>query len=186
MPPYNTIDIIIVGLLAVGLLRGIMRGLSGELAGFIALGVALFAGYNFYEPFGIYLSQSTSMNEIQADTVSFVVILIGAMLLMWALRVILKSVMEFTFKGALERAGGAVAGLLRYAVFLSFLILLTRLFGQGTIYNHVIEDSFIGRHTSAWLLTFYEQVADYYPDLPMLPGEEPAVVPPMESEPEQP
>lgn len=166
MPPFNTIDIILTALLAVGLLRGILRGLSGELASLISLVVAGIVGWRLYPPLGMYLTESTRMTPLQADTVSFLVLLVGALILLWALRIVLKHLMEFTFKGLLERLGGGLIGLLRYAVLLSALILLVHLFGQGTVHRLVAEESFIGRHVGARLVPLYDNWAQDHPSWP--------------------
>ena len=170
MPTFNTIDLAILALLALGTVRGTFRGLSGELASTIGLVVAAVAGWHFYEPLGQYLTETTRMTPIQADTVSFVVVIGGALILLWALAIILKSIMEFTFKGGLEKVGGAVMGLVRYAVLIAALLLVTYQFATGTAREIVIHESWFGRHTTAELAPLYEELVQRYPDLPPLTG----------------
>lgn len=172
MPPFNTIDIIILALLAIGTLRGVLRGLSGELASIISLVVAAVAGWHFYRPLGEYLADTTRMNAMQADTVSFVVIIGGALILLWALSVILKSIMEFTFKGQIERIGGGMMGLARYALLIAALILVIAQFSSGSVRERVIEESWVGRHTVEQVAPMYEDLVRRYPELPPLPAPE--------------
>ncbi len=172
MPPFNTIDIIIAILLAIGALRGVLRGLSGELAGIISLGVAAFAGWHFYRPLGEYLADTTRMSAIQADTVSFIVIIGGALILLWALSIVLKSIMEFTFKGLLERIGGGIMGVVRYALIMATLVLIFSQFSRGAVRRHVIEESFIGQRAADRLVPLYEDLVRRYPELPALPDME--------------
>lgn len=169
MPPFNTVDIILAGLLAVGLLRGVLRGLSGELASIISLAAACAAGWYLYRPLGVYLNESTSLTEVQADTLSFAIIIVGALILLWALRVVLKQLMAFSFKGLLERIGGGILGTCRYAVFLVAVIGLVHLFGQGATRREVVEESFIGRHVSEQLMPIYEEWAQRHPTWPTPP-----------------
>lgn len=172
MPPFNTIDIIIIALLAIGALRGVLRGLSGELAGIISLGVAGYAGWRFYRPLGEYLADTTRMTDIQADTVSFIVIIGGALILLWALSIVLKSIMEFTFKGILERVGGGIVGVLRYAVIIAALLMIVAQFSSGAVRRHVIGESFIGQQAAERLAPLYEELVRRYPELPALPDME--------------
>jgi len=126
------------------------------------------AGWHFYRPLGEYLADTTRMTEIQADTVSFVVIIGGALILLWTLSIVLKSIMEFTFKGLFERIGGGLFGLLRYALVIAAGILLVVQFSSGAARQHVVEDSLIGRHTVAHVVPLYEDLVRRYPELPSL------------------
>ena len=174
MPPFNTVDIIIMALLGIGVLRGSMRGLSGELASVISLVVAAVAGWHFYRPLGEYLADTTRMTNVQADTVSFVVIIGGALILLWALSIVLKSIMEFTFKGWLERVGGGVMGVVRYALLLAAALLIIAQFSSGAVRQHVIKESLIGQHALERLVPLYEDLVQRYPELPALTGAEEA------------
>lgn len=171
MPAYNTVDLILLALLAIGLLRGTMKGLSGELAGIISLVVAAIAGWHFYRPLGTYLANTTRMTDIQADTVSIVVIIFGALILLWALSMLLRQIMEVTFKGLFERIGGALFGLARYAAILAALLLIISQFAGGSVRDQFVEQSFIGRHALERLVPLYRDLVQRYPDLPALSNE---------------
>ncbi len=172
MPPFNTIDIIILALLAIATLRGVMRGLSGELASLISLVVAAVTGWHYYRPLGEYLADTTRMSAMQADTVAFVVVIGGALILLWALSIVLKSIMEFTFKGEIERIGGGLMGLTRYALILAAFLIVINQFAAGALKQIVIQESFIGRHTIAQVEPLYTDLVRRYPELPALPEAE--------------
>lgn len=170
MPAFTTLDIILAGLLLVGLLRGSARGLSGELAGLIGIAVAGFAGWHLYAPLGKYLDDTTRMSALQADTVAFLIIIVGALIVLWAVSMVLKHIMEFAFKGALERFGGALIGFTRYAVILAVILLVVSQFASDERRRQITQDSLIGRHTMERIIPFYEDLVQRYPDLPALPG----------------
>lgn len=164
MPEFNTLDYILLGLLAVGLIRGTVRGLSGELAGLLGLLIAGFAAWHFYAPLGDMLAETTQLEPIQSDTVAVVVLVIGAMILLYAASMLLKQVMELTFKGGVERLGGALAGLIRYAVILAALLLVVAQFAQGTAQQLIREDSVIASRSLEILVPWYEEVLLRYVD----------------------
>ncbi len=166
MPPFNTIDIIFAGLLLVGVLRGTLRGLSGELASLLGFVAAVFIGWKMYTPLGQYLMETTQLSAFQAETVSFITILIAIMVLLWALRIVLKRIMAVTFKGLIERIGGGVLGLIRYGLFLTALILAVSLFGHQRLREEVIDASFVGRHINEQLAPRYAQWAERHPHWP--------------------
>lgn len=175
MPDYNTIDLVLLALLAIGAVRGGLRGLSGELAGLLSLALAAVAGWHYYRPLGEYLAKSTRMTDLQADTVAFVVVIICALILIWALSTVLRKVMEFTFKGLLERVGGVMVGFLRYAVILAGLLLVVSQWTQGRASHLITEESFLGRHAVERLVPMYRDLVERYPGLPALPVDEPPV-----------
>lgn len=164
-PLFNTVDIVIVALLLVGILRGTTRGLSGELASIISIAAAVFAGWYLYRPLGEYLSSTMEWSDLQADTLAFIIIIVAALILMMLVRRMLKAIMKFSFEGALERGGGALFGFVRYAVLMAALLVAIAVFGEGRLREQVVDESLIGRHAIAHLMPLYEELADRYPGL---------------------
>jgi uncharacterized membrane protein required for colicin V production len=109
--------------MTIGLIRGVMKGLSRELAGVISTAAALFAGWRLFDPVGAYLAGSTRLQDHGARMLAFLLVLVAAYLLMRVLRLILRSIMEFSFKGNIERVGGGIAGLLRVSALVAAVIL---------------------------------------------------------------
>ena len=163
------IDYVLLGFLGVGLLRGVFRGLSGELASLLGLAAAIGAAWYFRGSIGAYLSESTSLTDSQADTLSMAVLIVGGLLIFWALMIILKKIMEFSFKGPLERIGGALIGVARAAVVLAIFFILVAQFAPESVRQPVLDDSRIGREAMVHLVPVYEELVARYPQLPPLP-----------------
>ncbi len=180
---YNAVDFVLLAILLTGLFTGWKRGLSGELAGLISAGAALFAGWYYYQPASEFLLEKTRLEGAAAPVAAFVGILAGAWLAMLLLRLVLRHLMEFTFRGNIERIGGALAGLLKYAFFASALILLLGMWPNETLRRVFAENSMAGRTLADTLGPVYEELSEKYPvlKLPAGGGEEGG---PSEEEPE--
>ncbi len=187
MPAFSMVDLVIMGLLAWGTVRGVFRGLSGELARLFSLAVAVWAGWQVHDPLGQYLETTTRMDPLQANTVALVVVMACALLLMWALFALLKLVMSFSFRAGLERVGGGVAGFARHALWCAVLLLVIALWAPESIRQPVEESSYIGSQTLARLLPRYKALVARHPEWPLptvppdpIPTDEPAPADPEE------
>lgn len=168
LPQFNLVDILAMIYIVLGVVRGFLNGLSGELARLLSVVVAVAAGLHFYEPMGGYLLDHTRMGEWDpkaAYMVSFGVLLAGGWLAMRLLRVVLRHLMEFTFRGRIEKVGGALAGFLRYSVEAGAIILLLGLVPHEAMRKHFVDESFFGRPLALYVLPAYEKLAEKYPAL---------------------
>jgi uncharacterized membrane protein required for colicin V production len=176
MPAYNYIDLILTGLFAFGILRGVRHGLSGELAGLSGLAAGLAAGWYYHGPLGAYLAETTRLDGTEALLASFILVLFGGLLLMAGVSLLLRQVMELTFKGPLEYVGGGLAGGARYAVLLAIVVLAVSRLAPEATRRPVQQDSVIARQALALLNPWYDGLVDTYPDLPieLPPASDPA------------
>lgn len=158
LPHFNIVDIVIMALLLFGMIRGARKGLSGELADVISIAAAFFAGWVFYEPLGTYFRTNTRLSETGSYIAAFFAVLVGAYLLMRVLRLVLQHVMEFSFKGKIERVGGALAGLAHAGVVTASLILVVGLLPDRALHYNFVENSVFG-------LVLYERLGPVYEDL---------------------
>jgi uncharacterized membrane protein required for colicin V production len=91
------------------------------------------------------------------------------------LRVILKSIMEFAFKGALERIGGILAALLRTAIALTALLFLLSIWPHDFMHAAIREHSFTGQMLSPVFDRLTEELHIRYPNIEIFdPGAKPA------------
>lgn len=178
---FNIVDIIVVIILLLGTVRGLLKGLSGMLADVISVLAALAAGWYGFRPVGDYIVGHTRLTEQGAYIAAFALVLIGAYLLMRALRLVLRSLLEFSFKGRIERVGGALAGLIHSGVLVAVLLLFLSLWPHEAVHQVVAEESVAGRFAAERLQPFYESLAEKYPVL-RFPREQPEE--PEELEPE--
>ena len=172
---FNIVDIAVVILILFGLVRGYMKGLSGELAGLLSAAVAVVGGWYGYRPLGNYLAENTRLSDSAANAAAFTLALVGAYLLMRILRLVLRSLMEFSFKGKIEKIGGLLAGGIRMTVVTGALVLLMALLPHEGTHRLVAEESVFGSSIFNTLGPVYEKMLEEHPELQIRQKEYPAV-----------
>ncbi len=171
---FSYVDLVALALILLGIVRGFVKGLSGELAGLISAAVAAIAGFKFYRPLGEYFLRSTHLSEAAAYSAAFATVTLGSYALMRILRFLLRHMMEFSFKGRLERLGGALVGGLSVAVTVIVFVFIMGILPSSTLHSLFAQDSFLGRTVCSKLGPVYERLSEKYPAL-QIPanGEEP-------------
>lgn len=179
---FNLLDIFAAVYLLFGLLRGLKRGLSGELARLASMAFILFAGWRMYVPLGEKIAEVTRLTDEQSLLAGFALTILAAGVSMILLRLVLKNILEFTFKGKLEKIGGMVAGFLRSSVLIALIVIPLGLSPIPYLQRTVAEESLVGSTIIHYLVPVYQQVAEDNPDLglPDIPG-----APETEEEPEE-
>ncbi|MBU0679016.1 MAG: CvpA family protein [Verrucomicrobia bacterium] len=166
MPAFNIADIVIVAVIALGAIRGFVRGLSGELSSVISTVVAVFAGVYLYRPLGNYVGEYTRMKGDMAYATAFGLAVIGGLIIMWIVRLVLRNLIAFTFRGKIERVGGTAAGIVRYGVLVAAMILAVALWEHPFWYKTIVTDSFIGSAAEKPLMNLYGSITSKYPSIP--------------------
>lgn len=169
---FNLVDIVAGAYLVWGLIRGIRRGLSRELARLITMVVAVGAGWKLYAPVAEKIDEFTRLTGEGSALMGFALTLLVAGGAMVGLRWILRNLAEFKFKGWLERAGGAFAGVLRCALVAGAVISLCSLCPIDFIGRAFGENSVFGSAITTYLLPAYTALAEDHPELDLpVPGE---------------
>jgi uncharacterized membrane protein required for colicin V production len=175
IPAFNFADAIGAVILLVGILGGLKRGLSGELSRVVAIAVAVVAAWRFATPVADWAMDQFSLDRDRSYLVSFLAILLGASAVMWIIRLTLRNLMEFAFKGRIERLGGALAGLLRSSVVVAIIFLMLGFAPQPEIQRIIVEQSFFGRLAARYLRPVYDDLQQRAPQLglpaPAIPEE---------------
>jgi uncharacterized membrane protein required for colicin V production len=184
---FNLLDIVAAVYLLIGLLRGLKRGLSGELARLASMAFILFAGWRMYVPLGEKIAEMTRLTEEQSLLAGFGLIILAAGISMILLRLLLKNILEFTFKGKLEKIGGMVAGFLRSFVLIALIVIPLGLSPIPYLQRTVAEESLLGSTIIKYLVPVYQQVVEENPDLglPAIKGAPEAEEPDEDPEPEE-
>ena len=172
---FSIVDIIVVILILYGLIRGLTKGLSGELAGLLSAAAAVTGAWYFYTPLANFLADKTRLSGSANIAVAFVLALVGAYLAMRLLRLVLRNLMEFSFKGKLEKVGGMLAGGIRMTVVVTALVLLMALWPHEYLHRLFAEESVFGRFVFGALGPVYEKIAEEHPALQIPRKEEPTV-----------
>lgn len=163
--PFNILDGIVGVILLFGLLGGLKRGLSGELSRVIGICAAVWAAWRFAQPVATWAMDRLSLNQDRSYLFSFLAILVASCALLWLVRLALRNLMEFAFKGRIERIGGALAGLLRAAVVAAALVLMLQFAPHGGVREAAIEGSWVGRIVTRYLRPVYDNLQQQMPEL---------------------
>jgi len=166
VPIFNFVDIIALILILLGLWQGFRRGLSGELAQMISAVVSVWIGWNYYDDLGHWLTDSTRLGPQESLAVAFILLILGAFLFTWIVRIVLKHIIEFTFKERIEKMGGGLAGGLRTMLIVAAVIFFVGLLPNEYLHRVFAENSLIGRQLDRYIPTAYEKLSEYYPNLP--------------------
>ena len=169
---FNIVDLVVLILILLGLVRGLMKGLSGELAGLLSAAAAFTGAWYFYTPLGNYLTDKTRLSERATVAVAFVLALVGAYLAMRILRLVVRSLMEFSFKGKIEKIGGMLAGGIRMTVVVAALVLLMAMWPHEYLHRLFAEESVFGSFVFEKLGPVYEKIAEEHPALKIPKKEE--------------
>ena len=111
------VDIIILVFLGLAAVRGFMRGFFVELAGTVALVLGIWGGIHFHDRVAGYFEIDPSKQAI-----SFLITVIGIMLLVHLIGRIITKVIDVVQLGVLNKMGGALLGTLRTAFLFSVLL----------------------------------------------------------------
>ena len=137
-----------------------MRGLSRELGrGLLAIGT-LGAGWLFYRPAGAALQALTGLAPDVAAASAFVAVAVVAILALLMIGRLFQWLVNFTFRGPIERFGGAVAGLAGATVTAAIVLVAARLLPSEKIRTVVAEQSWFGRRVCATFPALYRNWAD--------------------------
>ena len=158
LPQFNIFDIIVLLYLLSGLYHGLRRGLSGELASVLSTGLAFVGGWKLYQPLGDHLLKVSKLSSPTAHALAFVILIVGGYIVLKIIRLLLRHLMEFSFKGKLERLGGALAGLVRVTVVASAAVLVVGLGPGAYLRNLVIEGE--AEPVEGLFLAFHHLVID--------------------------
>jgi len=146
MKPY-VIDTILLIVILFELLMGLRRGLSGELFRLFGTCVVLVLGFNFYEKFGRLIAANSRLAENQEMALAraFILIVAGASLCFFLLRIVLHLLVTVKFNDAFDRPAGAAAGIIRGFLLAVLLVFAAGLWPNEQLYQMVTIDSYCGK-----------------------------------------
>ncbi|MCJ2163236.1 MULTISPECIES: CvpA family protein [unclassified Pseudodesulfovibrio] len=107
----NFLDIILICILILFLLRGFFRGLIQEVLSLIAVVLAIFLASNFNHLIAPHVKMYID-SEITVSALSYSLIFFGTLIVIWLLIKLLKSALEISLLGWIDRTAGGIFGLI--------------------------------------------------------------------------
>ncbi len=144
LPTLNLVDIVALGLIAIGGIQGFLRGLSGELARLIGTVLAFVAGVALHGPVGEWVLKHTRLEDQTAHALAFVATVVLAIVIMLLLRLVIKRLIKIVFADGFDKTMGVAAGLVRMTVVVCIIFLIMNLVPHDYLNRHFGEESAIG------------------------------------------
>jgi uncharacterized membrane protein required for colicin V production len=165
----HVLDIAVLALLALGTALGAVRGLSRQLADLLRTAGAVVLAWLLYEPAGRWIHDVTRGGSMAPGpeaslTAGFLLVFLGAFAVLSLLRLALRHVMSFAFRGPIERLGGLVAGASKAAVLAFLFLFALRFWPSDEVRRAVRDDAVAGRMAERVLPAVREQIVARYPD----------------------
>lgn len=149
------IDLLSLGYILLAALIGLKRGLSCELSRLASIGIAVFAGWRLHGPIGRTVEHVTRLEGTDAFLAGFLVVILGAGLLMALLRWALRKVMAMSFHPLVNRIGGGVAGGIRGLLIASVIFIAVGMSRSNYLQRKFIEESVVGTFVMDYVLPLY-------------------------------
>lgn len=126
----NYFDIIIIIPLIWGAYKGFKKGIIIEVASFIALGLGIWGGMKFSSVSAKYLSEAFDIAENIMPLISFAVTFILIVIVVFTLAKMLQKIIRMVALGFVNKAAGALFGMLKFSLIMSVIINFTNILNE--------------------------------------------------------
>ncbi len=120
----NYLDLIICIPLVWGLYKGFTKGLIVEATTFIAFGLGVWGGIHFSDFVAYKLSSMFNWQSSYLPIISFAATFLGIIILIYLIAKLVQRMAEGMALGVVNKIGGAVIGVLKYALIMSVVIFM--------------------------------------------------------------
>lgn len=115
----NILDIILIGLLLIGAVRGFQKGIILEITGFLGLFLAIFGAFQFVD-WGVRLiSQYMEIGSRLLPVVAFIAIFVAILVSVYLLGNFIKATFHITPFGIIDSFLGGLVGILKWSLLIS-------------------------------------------------------------------
>jgi len=156
------IDLVLLVFLALGLLKGFKRGLVRELFSLMGAIFAIIIAYHSYQNLALVLLENYPLSTWQAQTISFVVLLVGISLLGAFFGYIWSKALSYTPFSVLDHIGGAAFGVAKIAAVILVLLLFLGAVNLSFI-NTMLDESVVVQQIGVLLPFVYDYLDAYWP-----------------------
>ena len=138
--PLPITDIILIVILIWGAIAGLKKGLILTLASFIAIIAGALAAYYGADAIASELSLKVDWSEKQIAVASFAITFLAVVLIVRLLASILERTLKLVALGLANKLSGAVFGIAKNALILTFIIFGMKGFGQGLLPENATDE----------------------------------------------
>ena len=141
--PLPITDIILIVILIWGAIAGFKKGLILTLASFIAIIAGALAAYYGADVIASELSLKVDWSEKQIAVASFAIVFLAVVLAVHILARVLEGSLKLVALGIANKIAGAVFGIAKNALILTFIIFGIKGFGQGLLPENATDECVI-------------------------------------------
>lgn len=160
-------DIIILVLLAIGAFRGFRKGFLLEIVGILALLIGIFGAVKLLQEGMTFMSEHFEISGQLLPYVTFLVLFVLIIIGVNLIGRLLKRILDLTLLGTIDNFAGAIIGILKWALGISFLLWATAAFGfdffkdeeQSELYTYIAG-------LAPWIVEKVQTIAPYLKELP--------------------
>jgi membrane protein required for colicin V production len=162
----SSADIVILVLLAIGAFRGFRKGFLLEIAGILALLLGIIGAIKLLKEGMEFLSEHFEISSQILPYVAFLALFLLILLGVSLIGRLFKKMIDLTPLGTLDNFAGAIVGILKWALGISFLLWATVTFGfeffkeeeQSPLYNYIAR-------LAPWIVEKVQSIAPTLKDL---------------------
>ena len=141
--PLPITDIILIVILIWGAIAGFKKGLILTLASFIAIIAGALAAYYGADVIASELSLKVDWSEKRIAVASFAIVFLAVVLAVHILARVLEGSLKLVALGIANKIAGAVFGIAKNALILTFIIFGMKGFGQGLLPENATDECVI-------------------------------------------
>ena len=138
--PLPITDIILIVILLWGAITGFKKGLILTLASFVAIIAGALAAYYGADAIAYEISSKVDWSEKQIAVASFAIVFIAVVLTVHILARVLERALKLVAMGIANKIAGAVFGIAKNALILTFIIFGIKGFGQGLLPENATDE----------------------------------------------
>jgi len=118
----NFLDFLLIGTAAIFLIRGLLRGLVREVLSLSAIILGVFLASRYQHLLVPHLQMYIN-NEMTVDGLAYVCVFLGTVIVFWALAKLLRTALDISLLGWVDRTAGGVFGLIE-GILVGLIILI--------------------------------------------------------------
>ena len=187
MNSLSWLDPVIALILLFAAVRGFATGLIRSASGLLGIAAGLIAASRYYAFAGDFLVRYVQIPQAFSDLVCFLLLFVAAFAVVMAAGSLLAALTRFQLLKALDKAGGAMAGLAIGAAMPGIILILLSTFPPGGPFREEIDRSTLASPLVGATRELYNRTADllpaYFPDLTFQPEELPGFSPGLQVQP---
>jgi len=144
MDDTTIVNIVLVGILAVGAITGAIKGFTRQIIELIGLVVSFFVGAVLASWLAALMGEHTSIPRAPAMVIAFLAVFVGGMVAFHFVAIAAQRVVRTTFFGWVDRLCGAMTGLLFSLFVASILVSVALELQMSERVRASVEDSSVG------------------------------------------